>query len=177
MFLKMRLAALAAAAVFTLCGVFPRGGEGRDCLRLHVIANSDDKDDQAVKLKVRDAILEEASALISAETSSVAEEELMLHGAELQSAAERVLRENGMDYGVSLFIGEFDFPDRCYAGELYPAGRYRALRVVLGEGAGENWWCVIFPPLCLITDEPEFTPEGSLVFKSFLAELWGRLFG
>lgn len=178
MFGKIRFAALAAAAVFTVCGVLPvQRAEKKDCIRLHVIANSDSEEDQAVKLKVRDAVLKAAGELISVETAAEARGEIMRSGGALAEAAERTLRENGMDYGASLYLGRFDFPDRTYGNELYPAGRYEALRVVLGEGAGQNWWCVVFPPLCLVTDEPEFNDDGSLVFKSFFEELFGRLFG
>lgn len=175
----IRITAAAAAAAFVLCGIVHtrKDEDRRDCVRLHIIANSDGEADQQVKLKVRDAILKIARERLSASDACEAENGMILLGNELESEAERVLRENGMDYGASLYLGEFDFPDRTYGDEVYPAGKYRALRVVLGDGAGQNWWCVVFPPLCLVTDEPEFTDDGALKFRSFFAELWRGLFG
>ena len=74
----------------------------------------------------------------------------MEDGAGLLFAAEQALAECGMDYGASLEIGTFPFPQREYGAEVYPAGEYAALRVVLGAGKGQNWWCVMFPPLCIL---------------------------
>jgi stage II sporulation protein R len=119
--------------------------------RLHVIANSDSAEDQAAKLRVRDAILAyERARMEDAETAEEARARLMEDGAGLLFAAERALAECGMDYGASLEIGTFPFPQREYGAEVYPAGEYAALRVVLGAGKGQNWWCVMFPPLCIL---------------------------
>ena len=118
--------------------------------RLHVIANSDSAEDQAAKLRVRDAILAyERARMEDAETAEEARARLMEDGAGLLFAAERALAECGMDYGASLEIGTFPFPQREYGAEVYPAGEYAALRVVLGAGKGQNWWCVMFPPMCV----------------------------
>jgi len=145
-----RPAACALAVLFALALCLPvRSGsaENENILRLHIIANSDSAADQQVKLKVRDAVLACVKAGGSAEeTVSYVKE----HGAELLAAAENVLRENGFSYGAQLMLGRFDFPDRWYGSTLYPAGSYNALRVVLGDGAGQNWWCVLFPPLCIV---------------------------
>lgn len=151
-----------------------------DCIRLHVIANSDEDDDQRVKLLVRDALLSAVRESMTAASPEEAEKELASLGETLQSEAERALRENGADYGAQLIAGEFFFPDREYGGEYYPAGRYKALRVVLGEGEGHNWWCVMFPPLCVIETGGEparYNEDGTLRFRSFFAELWKELFG
>ncbi|MCR5809044.1 MAG: stage II sporulation protein R [Clostridiales bacterium] len=175
-------AALAAVflAAFLNAGCAEKEKGVPDALRLHIIANSDDPADQAAKLKVRDAVLEAFEGGFGADSRKEAEEKLLSMGGKIQEAAENALRECGMDYGAELIEGEFDFPDREYGGKLYPAGRYRALRVILGEGNGRNWWCVMFPPLCLIETEPggtEVNEDGTLKFKSFFAKLWREIFG
>ena len=157
--------------------------EPYSALRLHILANSDGEEDQAAKLAVRDAVLacvrgrfEEAGV----ETAEQAEALLMRLGGEIDGAARAVLDEYGKSYGVQLVCGKFDFPDRVYENSLYPAGEYNALRVILGSGEGHNWWCVMFPPLCVITadDSPaEYEEDGTLAFKSFFAELFERIFG
>ena len=121
-----------------------------ECLRLHVLADTDSEADQSVKLQVRDAILEETgelfqSCLTAAEAVSRASE----RKEEIEDVAERVLRENGFSYGAEVFIEEEYFSTRQYESVSLPAGNYTALKVVLGEGEGHNWWCVMFPPLCL----------------------------
>lgn len=135
-----------------------------DILRLHVIANSDSAADQAVKLSVRDAILQTVQPQKNAEQTR---EYLMRHGAEILSLAEETLQKAGCSYGVQLALGTYDFPDRSYGDAFFPAGEYEALRVVLGDGAGQNWWCVLFPPLCIITEGTEPLPDSDeIVFHS-----------
>ncbi len=153
--------------------------EPPDALRLHILANSDSEEDQRVKLLVRDAVLGLFRERFSADTKTEAVDCLLSLGPELQQTAERVLEENGMEPRVTLEAGEFDFPDRSYGDEFYPAGRYAALRVILGEGAGHNWWCVMFPPLCVIDTGTgtQYNDNGTLEFRSFFAELLRGLFG
>lgn len=121
-------------------------------LRLHVIAASDSEEDQSAKLQVRDAILPLFSA---AESYEDARAFLLSHGSEIQSAAEAVLKGRGLDYGVQLSLGTETFPDRVYGETLFPAGEYDALCVRLGRAEGHNWWCVLFPPLCIISETGE----------------------
>jgi len=119
-------------------------------LRLHVIANSDSDDDQALKLKVRDAVFAAATEWVSDATDSQQAEEIILaHQKELQTVAKQVICTNGYQYPVKVEIGISDFPTKDYDGFSLPAGKYRALRIILGEGKGQNWWCVVFPPLCV----------------------------
>ncbi|MBE3577720.1 MAG: stage II sporulation protein R [Limnochordales bacterium] len=119
-------------------------------LRLHILANSDDPSDQQLKLRVRDQLLEITAGLFGSVRSATEAEWLVrLHKAELEAAALREIRLAGKSYGVRLEIGDVYFPDRRYGSLVYPAGIYRAVQVVLGEGRGANWWCVLFPPLCL----------------------------
>lgn len=133
-------------------------------LRMHVIANSDSTEDQAVKLKVRDAVLEAGKNLFDGSlTAADAETVLESDKQELQSAAETVLRENGFSYGVRVEIGKDFFNTRTYDDKVtLPAGEYEAVRVILGEGKGQNWWCVMFPPLCLPAAEADATMEDVL---------------
>lgn len=121
-------------------------------LRLHVIAASDSEADQEAKLAVRDAILPLFS---KAESYADARAFLLTHGKELQTAAEAVLAARGLDYGVQLSLGTETFPDRVYGETLFPAGEYDALCVRLGPAEGHNWWCVLFPPLCIVSETGE----------------------
>jgi len=119
-------------------------------LRLHVLANSDRAEDQALKLKVRDAVLREANAILP-ESSSVtqAEKALGKNLERLAAAGAAVVAREGYDYPVSAELKDTWFPTKEYEDFALPAGEYRALRIVIGEGKGQNWWCVVFPPLCL----------------------------
>ena len=122
----------------------------RDIVRLHVLANSDSAADQAVKLLVRDALLESGSALFSGEaTPETAAAILQTQRAALEQTANRVLASSGMSYQARLTLTREYFTTRSYGALTLPAGRYLAVRVILGAGAGQNWWCVMFPPLCL----------------------------
>lgn len=118
-------------------------------VRLHVLANSDGEEDQALKLKVRDRVLARATELLT-QAKNRAEAESLLREAlpELETLAVRELRANGCDYPVRAELTDTEFPTRAYDGFTLPAGEYLALRVMIGEGAGRNWWCVVFPPLC-----------------------------
>ena len=146
--------------------------------RLHIIANSNSAEDQAVKLKVRDAVLEYETENLDAVSAAKTREELMTHGAELLEIIEGVLRSNGFDYGAQMLVGTFPFPDREYNGVLYPAGDYDAFRVILGDGAGENWWCVMFPPLCILkSDNGKIDTDETIEFESVFVKLFKLLFG
>lgn len=121
-----------------------------DVIRLHVIANSDSEADQRVKLKVRDALLECGKEMFSGNVDvNNAEEKLNLYKKSLIETADKVLAENGMEYKSDISLKEEYFATRQYEEFTMPAGEYLALKVILGEGSGKNWWCVMFPPLCL----------------------------
>lgn len=122
----------------------------RSIIRLHIIANSDSPEDQALKLIVRDRVLEQAQALYPSDaTREQALEILADNLPALQQAAQAAVDEQGADQAVSARVERCWFPTREYKSFALPAGEYTALRVVLGEGEGQNWWCVAFPPLCL----------------------------
>lgn len=144
-------------------------------LRLHVIANSNSEDDQTVKLIVRDAVLTATKEGIqNCGSAAEAEEYINKNIGIILMAANDTLAANGLNYRASANVGTYHFPDREYNGVTYPEGEYRALRVVLGEGKGDNWWCVMFPPLCITEIEPD-TEEVEV--KSIFAELWASMFG
>lgn len=155
---------LAVLLTATLCvSAVPPGHE--NILRFHVIANSDSAADQAAKLAVRDAILAYEADMSGCTGSKEAKAALMADGAGLLDTVERTLRERGMVYGAQLMIGVYAFPDKRYGDALYPAGNYEALRVVLGEGQGHNWWCVMFPPLCILE-----LPDGKIDYEELPAD-------
>lgn len=118
-------------------------------VRLHVLANSDSEEDQTLKLHVRDVILQRATELLE-QSAGRREAEALLreHLPELEELAAGEIHAQGYDYAVSVRLENTAFPTREYDGFTLPAGNYLALRAVIGAGAGKNWWCVVFPPLC-----------------------------
>ena len=126
------------------------GGLPENVVRLHVVANSDSEEDQSVKLLVRDAVLEEAAKWYGgAQSMEEASSQLCTHLQSLGETARTTLAENGMEYSAKVEMTDMYFSTRDYGTFRLPAGRYRTLRVTLGEGQGKNWWCVVFPSLCL----------------------------
>ena len=146
---------------------------GNGVLRLHILANSDSAEDQAVKLRVRDALLPLFEAASSYED---ARSFVLDHGAALLDLCERTLSAVGASYGAQLLLGVSDFPDRTYGGVLFPAGDYDALQIVLGEGAGHNWWCVLFPPLCVVTKTGDAPSAEGFTFESDILAFFKRHF-
>ena len=119
--------------------------------RLHVIANSDSAEDQSLKLKVRDSLLNYMNKL--SENCSTKEEAISLanlHKSDFQKIAQQTILDNGYNYSVKININNFYFPTKNYGDISLPAGIYDALRVEIGEAKGQNWWCVMFPSLCFI---------------------------
>ena len=119
--------------------------------RLHVIANSDTDEDQQLKLKVRDALLEYMNNLCAnCATKEEAISIAITHQNEFQKIAKKTILKNGFNYSVKISINDFYFPTKNYGDISLPAGLYDALRVEIGEAKGQNWWCVMFPSLCFI---------------------------
>ena len=144
--------------------------------RLHILANSDSQEDQAVKLKVRDAVIDALGEMDGAQDRAQAEAYITAHQAELIAVANQVLAENGFDYTASAEIGTFAFPEKTYNDVTFLAGDYRALRIRLGQAQGQNWWCVLFPPLCLVQPtqvEPDWQPEDGVEYQSWFSSLFG----
>lgn len=143
-------------------------------LRLHVLANSDSAEDQQVKLKVRDAVLNVTKdGILKCENAQEAKEYIEQNLEIIVATANDTLEENGFDYTAQAKVGISHFPDREYKGTFYPEGDYEALRVLLGDAEGQNWWCVMFPPLCI----SELESEGDETqYTSFFAEVFDDLF-
>ena len=158
-FTLLELAALLACCLAVLLSVRTAADAQAELrgavLRLHVIAHSDAPRDQAVKLLVRDALLGDSEALAAVQSKQQATQTAEALTAQFRRTAVRVLWENGFDYGAAVSLERTAFPTRTYNGVTLPAGQYDALRVVLGAGKGQNWWCVMFPPLCLPAAEKQ----------------------
>jgi stage II sporulation protein R len=130
--------------------------------RLHVIANSNSKEDQELKLKVRDELLSYMNIISKDSTSK--QEAMQIaneHKEEFTQIAEKVIKENGYNYTVNVQIGKADFPTKYYGDITLPAGTYDALKVQIGEANGQNWWCVMFPPLCFVDVSTGIVPDNS----------------
>ena len=149
--MKKRISSLILIATLALgllgCAVLQAGQRqlAAKLIRLHVVANSDSDEDQAVKLRVRDAVLQAAQPYV---TGPDAEGALAENLGALERAAAKALRSLGRGDAVSVTLQNEAFPTRAYETFSLPAGVYRTLRVTIGAGAGHNWWCVVFPTLC-----------------------------
>jgi len=120
-------------------------------IRFHVIANSDSPEDQTLKLKVRDQILKAIGPVLEKSRSKEESKEILKNNLDLiKSIAEREIARNGQSYSVSVALGRSLFPAKMYSNITLPPGEYDALEVVIGDGGGKNWWCVMFPPLCFV---------------------------
>lgn len=176
LFLLAGAAILALTACDDLSGIFlPESNSiSEQVVRIHIRANSNDADDQAVKLAVRDEI----TAYLTGRLEGCADKTdalKVLEGEEenLRQIAQNTLYRNGYDYNVRVSLSHEHFPERTYDGYVFPEGEYDALMILLGEGTGDNWWCVAFPPLC-------FVPDGNgekITYKSWVAEKLAELFG
>lgn len=147
--------------------------EKEDIIRIHIRANSNLEEDQRVKYLVKDAIVDYITPL--AEGIKSKEDMYSLLSGELDNLidiAEKVLNEQGYNYGASAELNSEEFPARDYDGVTLPAGIYDALIIRLGEGAGDNWWCVAYPPLCFIGAEDD--GSDNFKYKSKLMELLNK---
>ena len=140
-------------------------------LRLHILANSDSPADQALKLKIRDAVLSHSGELFSGcdtrqKMVSAAQEQL----SDIQRIAEQTAMHNGYDLPVTVSVTDMFFETRRYDNVLLPAGTYTAVHIELGEAAGKNWWCVLYPPLCVSAAQTGFTEEEAQISDSLLQQ-------
>ena len=130
--------------------------------RLHIIANSDSSADQELKLKVRDNIIEYMNTLTS--SSSDKKDVISMVNNHLDSFKEialNTIKENGYNYDVNIEIGNFHFPTKSYGDISFPAGNYDALKIEIGDAIGQNWWFVLFPPLCFVNSSTGVVPDDS----------------
>lgn len=147
-------------------------GLAEDIFRLHIIANSDSEEDQTLKLKVRDAILEYMKTLTEDTSDKQAVIKLSKnHTEDFKQIAEKIIQENGYDYSVNIEIGNFYFPTKYYGNISLPAGNYDALKIEIGDSKGQNWWCSLFPPLCFVSvSSGVIDEEGEEYLKENLSE-------
>lgn len=161
-----------------------------ELIRLHVLANSDNPEDQQLKLKVRDAIIADLAPQLEHLTEPEAARRVVQDNQNrIVDIAKQVLSENGCNYPVDIQLGLFDFPLKSYGNFVLPAGKYEAVRILIGSAEGKNWWCVLFPPLCFIdvtnaTAVPAVQGKAAVIteksateieVKWKIAELWQAL--
>ncbi len=130
--------------------------------RLHVIANSDSAEDQNLKYLVRDALIDYMNSV--SKNSNSKDEAISIayqHKSDFYKIAKKIINDNGYDYNVNISIGNFTFPTKNYGDISLPAGYYDALKVEIGNASGQNWWCVMFPPLCFVDISTGIVPEDS----------------
>lgn len=147
-----------------ICGVLNINAFSQQCenirekmLRMHVIANSNTQEDQELKLKVRDAVLTAGKEVFDGSvTSTEAKAKIEPHIEYLENVALKTIKSEGFDYNVQITVENEYFNTRTYDNKVtLPAGNYNAIKVIIGEGKGQNWWCVMFPPMCLPTSVAE----------------------
>lgn len=143
---------LAVSILLTSFTTFARDCDDvrRSVVRLHILANSDGDDDQKLKLEIRDAILAATADLFeNARSKKQAEEDVSKQLKEIEYVAKNVITARGYDYNVKAELVNMFFETRVYGDTVMPAGRYDAVRVKIGNAKGKNWWCVMFPPMCI----------------------------
>ena len=150
---KLLTVFLSLSAIFIFIGIMPVHGENEiyeSVVRLHVLANSDSEEDQALKLKVRDSVLEATTELVAGCRSAEEAERILSENLELlKEKASATVEAEGFDYSVEIALGNEDYPTRDYGELCFPSGNYTSLRILIGDAEGQNWWCVLFPPLCM----------------------------
>lgn len=153
--------------IFLILGMLPVHGEAdvyESVLRLHVLANSDTPEDQELKLKVRDTILEASEELLGdCETKEEAMKKAEANIPILTKKAQDRINAEGYDYSVRIELCKEDYPTRTYESLCFPSGNYTSLKVMIGEAEGQNWWCVLFPPLCLSAATEENQSEDAFI--------------
>ncbi|MCR1935611.1 stage II sporulation protein R [Clostridium tepidum] len=142
-------------------------------IRFHVLANSDSIEDQSLKLKVKDEIINYMMPKLD-KSSSIDESRKILkeNDKEIKRIAENIINKNGYKYSVNTYLGQDQFPIKTYGNITLPQGKYEAYKIVIGNGEGQNWWCVMFPPLCFVdvTKGEVSTKETEEKMKKVLKE-------
>lgn len=132
----------------------------QEVFRFHVLANSDSEEDQALKMKVKEEVLSYMKEnLPKSESAEVTKNWAKANLGKIEQVARKVIREEGYSYGVRAEVTECEFPDKTYGDVTFPAGRYQALRIEIGQAEGHNWWCVLYPNLCFIDSVNAVVPE------------------
>jgi len=161
---------MAAVMLVTAFMILPIHGEAElydNVIRLHVLANSDSEEDQALKLLVRDAVVEKTKTIFkNVDNRKQAEAILRQNLPVIEQTARDALRAAGAENTVTVELGQESYPTREYERLAFPAGEYLSLRVMIGEAEGKNWWCVLFPPLCLTAATAQSEQETETVCLS-----------
>ncbi|HZJ76695.1 MAG TPA: stage II sporulation protein R [Oscillospiraceae bacterium] len=147
--------------------------KGENLIRFHVLANSDSQEDQKLKLKIRDKIMDAISGDLEISENVDETRNILINNlGRIKETAKEEIYKNGRDYGVRVSLGEHIFPTKRYGNVVFPAGKYEALRVEIGDAKGQNWWCVMFPPLCFVDVKHGLTDEKTKMEleKSLTAE-------
>ena len=169
-FYKMKKIALLAALALFMTVVYYIGvyrDIERSVIRLHVISNSNSEEDTKIKLMVRDAILDDVRGRLTRDSGR---EDVIGAMPEMEQSANDFLEKIGADYRAHIKFEHADIPRKEYNGIVLPKGNYEAIRVVLGEGGGENWWCVAYPPLCFTEQTGGgVSPEGSRILQNSMS--------
>lgn len=138
----------------------------KEIIRFHVIANSDSEEDQNLKLKVRDAVVNFVYKGLENSTSLEESRKFILDNKnEIESIARKEIENQGYDYKIDSMLSRENFPDKIYGDVIFPQGEYEAYRILIGEGKGQNWWCVMFPPLCFVDGTKEAIDSRNIVKK------------
>lgn len=131
-------------------------------LRFHVLANSNSSEDQQLKLEVRTLLLDTLYEKLGENSTKTATEKYVKErSAELEEIAMRFIKDKGFSYSAKITTGQFYFPSKTYGDLVFPCGTYDAVRIIIGEGNGKNWWCVLYPQLCFVSDSYAIVPETS----------------
>ena len=122
-------------------------------IRFHVIANSDTDEDQALKIKVKNKVIEYLYPYLSNSSSIEESRKIIIDNEDkVKQIAQKVIKDNNYSYGVKLELSHENFPEKSYGNIVLPQGNYEAFRIIIGSGQGRNWWCVMFPPLCFVDE-------------------------
>ena len=136
----------------------------KEIIRFHVIANSDSEEDQNLKLKVRDAVVDFVYNGLENSTSLEESRKFILDNKnEIENIARKEIENSGYDYKIESMLSRENFPDKVYGELIFPQGEYEAYRILIGEGKGQNWWCVMFPPLCFVDGTKEAIDSSNMI--------------
>lgn len=192
LFIKSAVIAFVLAVIYSVipfqavCAEIPN-----DVFRFHILANSDTEEDQALKLKVRDKVLEKTKILFdTANSKSDAEKFVKANLDTIEEIAQNEVYKNGYSYPVKAEIVNMHFDTRYYESYTLPAGMYDALRITIGNAKGHNWWCVMYPSICISTvdegkekaknalsdDEYSVVTDDKVEYKFFIVELFQKIF-
>ena len=168
---KIILAVIGLVVVLAVIIAVPSGSKSNaDFLRIHIRADSNDQADQNVKFQVKSAVVDYLTPyLANAQTKQQAMSVVKGHLSQIEKVCDKVLADNGFSYKSHAKLCQEEFPDRSYGDVTLTAGVYDALIIELGSGSGNNWWCVVYPPLCFVGGESNGT--NSIVYKSKLLEI------